>query len=312
MAKVDTLIRKAAGSNPEVKRLQKIIEKQQLVIDDLNSSHFKLKLGKRKATGKTYTRVIVPDSHGSHIDQAAASAFLNDLELLRPRQVVMLGDHLDCGGFLAQHFALGVVCETKASFADDVAAANAFLDAIQKRTGNVETWMLEGNHESRIEKWIIKQTLRNPADAQMFYDMVGVESVLHLEKRKINFVKRSEHYHGLTKRGMIKLGKCVFQHGTRCGVNAAQATLNDIGNNVVFGHTHRVSSQVKDTLEGTIGAWSVGCLCQLAPLYADTRITGWSHGYGVQLVEKDGTFLHLSIPIVDGRSLLSNLLKARL
>lgn len=304
---------KGTRQTGEVGRLHKIIEQQQQEIDDMRAAKFKLKLGRRKKVGKkTFMRVIAPDSHGSHIDQQAASAFLNDLELLKPRQVVMLGDHLDCGGFLAQHFALGFVAETRASFADDVAAANQFLDAIQERTGNVETYYLEGNHEARIEKWIIKQTLRNPADAQMFYDMFGVESVLNLKQRKINFVKRSGTYHNLSKRGMIKLGKCVFQHGTRCGINAAQATLNDIGNSVVFGHTHRVSSQVKDTLTGTIGAWSVGCLCELAPLYADTRITGWSHAYGLQIVEQDGTFLHLTIPILQGRSMLSHLLKAGL
>jgi len=313
MARKLTDVVKNSKPSAEVKRLTKIIETQQQQIDEERSAKFKLKLGRKKSIkGKTFVRVIIPDSHGSHIDQGAASALLNDLELLTPKQVVFLGDHLDCGGFLAQHFCLGFLPETGASFAEDVAAANEFLDQVQQRTGNVESYYLQGNHESRIEKWIIKETLRNPADAQMFYDMFGTEAVLNLKKRKIDIVDRDKCYNGLPNRGMIRLGKCCFTHGLRCGVNAPKATLDDVGDNIVFGHTHRLGSFIKTNIHGTIGSWSMGCLCELAPLYGDTRISGWAHAYGLQIVESDGTFLTIQVPIVNSQSLLTHLLKAGL
>jgi len=101
-------------------------------------------------------------------------------------------------------------------------------------------------------------------------------------------------------------------HGTRTGVQAAKQSLDDLGANVVFGHTHRISSHVKETIDGVVGAWSVGCLSQLHPLYGDTRVSNWAHGYGIQVVEQDGTFLHLTIPIIEGRSMLHHLLDAGL
>ncbi|MCP4450610.1 MAG: hypothetical protein GY809_04060, partial [Planctomycetes bacterium] len=63
----------------EVGRLQKIIDQQQQQIEDMRAARFKLKLGRRKKVGKkTFTRVIIPDSHGTHIDQQATAAFLRD------------------------------------------------------------------------------------------------------------------------------------------------------------------------------------------------------------------------------------------
>jgi hypothetical protein len=234
------------------------------------------------------------------------------LEVLKPAQVVRLGDHIDCGGFLAQHHTMGFVAETSYSFEDDVEAANMFLDETQKRIGKADDWYIVGNHEARIEKWITKQTLNHPQDAAYMNRMFAPANVLGLKQRGIQVVNRDECYHGLSKRGTIKLGKCLFHHGTRAGVNAAKANLDDLGANVCFGHTHRIASYVKETAYSMIGAYSFGCLCQLHPLYGDTRISGWAHGYGIQVVGRDGGFMTLSVPIIEGRSYLSGVLGGKL
>ena len=310
MAKIDSVLSKAKPTG-EIKRLTGIIEKQQTTIDDMRAAKFKMKLGRRKKPGKkTFVRVIIPDTHGNHIDMTAASALLNDLELLDVKQVVMLGDHIDCAGFLALHHVAGFVPDCDYTYEQDVAACNEFLDQVQQRTGNVETYYIEGNHEVRVARQILKMTLRNRRDTEYMMSLYGPEAVLNLERRGITWVDRGKCYHGLNKKGTIRLGKCLFHHGTRTGVNSAQANLNDIGGNVVFGHTHRVASATKETIDGTIGAWSVGCLSQLHPLYGDTRISGWSHGYGIQIVEQDGTFLHITVPIIEGKSLLGHLLNS--
>ena len=77
-------------------------------------------------------RVIIPDSHGAHIDPDAKRAFLRDLAVIRPEEIVMLGDHLDCGGTFNSHQRnyTHEFCET---YEDDCAAANSFLDSIRKR-----------------------------------------------------------------------------------------------------------------------------------------------------------------------------------
>lgn len=289
-----------------IAELEKLVEKQAEQIEQLRQrKKFSLPAGRKKTTGKSFVRVIIPDTHGAHIDKEAAGAFLRDLEMLKPAEVIRLGDHLDCGGFLAQHHTLGFVPETEYSFEDDVDAANAFLDETQRRAGGAEDWYIIGNHEARIEKWIIKQTLSHRKDAAFLFRLFGPENVLALEKRGIKVVKRDQCYHGLRKRGTIKLEKCAFMHGTRTGVYAAKHSLDDISYNVVFGHTHRISSFVKETLHGTIGAWSVGCLCSLNPLYGDTKVSNWAHGYGIQVVSREGgQFMHITVPILRGESYL--------
>ena len=61
---------------------------------------------KSRCNKKAFIRLFVSDSHGNAIDHAAASALLADLEYLYPREIFLMGDHLDCGGFLAQHHTL--------------------------------------------------------------------------------------------------------------------------------------------------------------------------------------------------------------
>lgn len=303
--KFDGLILKSPVAQKEFARLEKLVESQQEQIERYRKAKFTLPAGgKRQRDGKSFIRVIVPDSHGAHIDRAAAAAFLGDLEELKPAQVVLIGDHLDCGGFLAQHQTLAFTPECDYSFEDDVAAANTLLDGIQKRTPDAEWWEIEGNHEVRIEKWIIKQTLAHSRDAKYLRRMFGPEHVLNLESRGIKYVKTDRQYHGLSKRGTIKLGKCLFQHGYRHGVNAARETLSDLGQNVVCGHTHRIDSCIKETAGGWIGAWVFGCLCERHPLYYHSRPTNWAHGYGIQVVQPNGLFMSIAVPIVNGKSLL--------
>lgn len=287
-----------------IKELEALVEKQQQHIERLRSAKFTLPTGKKRKAGSTFVRVIIPDSHGAHIDKPAAAAFLNDLERLKPAQIVRLGDHLDCGGFLALHHTLGFVPETSYSFEEDCAAANAFLDETQKRAQPEEDYYIIGNHEQRIEKWIINQTLRNPKDSAYLHRMFSPESVLHFGKRGIKEVKRNEQYSGLQKRGTIKLGKCLFHHGTRTGLYAAKRNLDDVGTNICFGHTHRIACYVKETADGIIGSWSYGCLCDLHPLYGDTNTSDWANGYGVHIVRDTGEFMSITVPIIDGVSYL--------
>jgi hypothetical protein len=61
---------------------------------------------------------------------------------------------------------------------------------------------------------------------------------------------------------------------------------------------------------GDIRAWNPGCLCQLQPLWCHTRPTDWNHGYGVQSVLPSGEFLHINVPIIEGRSLLMPIWKS--
>lgn len=290
----------------QVRELQSVIDQQQQHIERMKSSSFKMPVAKPVRPRGGFCRVIVSDTHGSRIDKAAAATFLSDLAILQPSEVIMLGDHLDCGGFLAQHWTLGYVAETDYTFEQDVAAANVFLDSVQAAAPKAAFHYLLGNHEDRLERWCCTQALKSNIDAAYLFNLFSPETVLNIPKRGINLYKRNESY-GLRSRGAIRLGKCIFTHGHRHGLHAARHTLADYGHSVVFGHVHRISSFTQATADTDIGAWCCGCLCELMPMWRHTSPTNWNHGYGVQLVRKTGEFLHITVPIINGQSYLMQL-----
>jgi hypothetical protein len=291
----------------EIQRLTKLAEQQEQRIKRLSRSKFKIPRAPKSVRAATFYRPIIPDTHGCYVDQQALAAMLADLAAIgkEVRELVMLGDHLDCGGFLAQHHTIGYVAEAAYTFEDDVVATNTLLDEIQRICPKAVIYYLEGNHERRIERWCVTQALANKQSASYLASMFSTEKVLHLEKRNIRYYKQGQFYDGLRIPATIRLGRCHFTHGSRTGANPAAATLRDFGGNVVFGHVHRMDSAASRTVkEGEIGAWSPGCLCRLQPLWNHTQITGWAHGYGLQLVRGDGDFLHVNVPIIDGKSYL--------
>lgn len=315
---VDEVVKKFDGQLPEkddkvkrIKQLEKLVEQQQERIDRLHAKDFKLPdFGKVKHNvTDSYCRVILGDLHGYHMDESAVTAVVSDIAKIVPREVVWLGDVVDCGGFLAQHHVMGFVAETAYTFEADVAAANAVMDAVAKAAPGATEHFLEGNHEHRIERWLCTQTLRNAADAEYLRKMFGIEHVLHIKERGVNYYRQGVHYQGLAIPATIKLGHCYFTHGSSTAKHAAKAHLDQFAGNIVYGHSHRADMASSRTVsDGLICAWNPGCLCKLQPLWMHTSITGWSHGFAVQLVQPDGSFLHINVPVINGRSYLMDLL----
>jgi len=300
----------------DLKRERSARELLEQTLDRLRSSSVKLNLTRkaRSTKGGVTLRVIVPDSHGCFVDQSAASAMLADIAMLKPSSIILLGDHLDCGGFLAEHHTWGYVAETDYTFEDDCQATNQFLDALQSAAPQAAIEYLEGNHERRIEKWIVTDALRSGkgsrGDVKMLNTLFSTETVLQLDKRKIPIYKQGQWYDGCHVPGTILRDNCYFTHGQFTSKAAAAAHLAKYNSNIWFGHTHRMDMATKRTVaSGPIGAWNPGCLCQLQPYWMHQNLTDWVNGYGIQLVQKGLGHLNLQIPIIEGVSYLSPLIR---
>ena len=265
--------------------------------------------GKRRSTHRGDTvRVLIPDTNGAKVSAPALAAVLADIKALAPHEIILLGDHVDCGGFLAQHHTMGYVAETDYSYEDDIAAAAGMLDAVAKSAPGARIDYIEGNHERRVETWCVTQTLRHSRDADLLRRSFAPEFLLDLAGRGIRYFRQGEFYDSLPVPGVIRRGKCYFTHGFTTAKHATSSAQIKTAGNIVFGHTHRAQSDVTRRLGvGIVGAWNPGCLCELQPLWNHTSPTEWTHGYAVQLVSSSGEFLHLNVPIVSGRSLLTSL-----
>lgn len=302
-----------AALQAQVARLTAANDKLETALAAARSSRIKLAIdGKSRSRKgrKTSVRVIVPDSHGCYIDEASAAAMLRDIERLKPDSVILMGDHLDCGGFLAEHHTWGYVAEMDYTFEDDCNATNQFLDALQTAAPGARIEYLEGNHERRIEKWIATETLRTgKRDADYLRKLFATEVVLHLAKRGIEFYRQGVFYDDCRVPATIQRDNCHFTHGQYTARHAAHQHLQKYNTNIWFGHTHRMDMATKRTVNsGAIGAWNPGCLCKLQPYWMHQNLTDWIHGYGVQMVEAGMGHLNLQIPIIDGVSYLSPLI----
>jgi len=264
------------------------------------------KAPKRHKSNKFYVRVAITDTHGIHINELARNALLHDLEVLHPEEIVLLGDHMDCGSVISR-FQVMYMQELSQSLADDRKAAADFLDEVQKRCPNANIYYLQGNHERRVERWAI-ETFRHPDDIRHAIAAYAPEGALHLPERGIKYFTGHECHCGLTDPGTIRLGECLFTHGYARGLHPAYNHLLKYGMNVVHGHNHRSQSYVKRTASKiAIGAWCAGCLCEVQPYYFHTEATDHTHGYHVQFVNRrTGEFAPWNVPILNGVSVLPN------
>jgi hypothetical protein len=252
-----------------------------------------------------FIRILAGDVHGSAMDRPAVEAFLRDVKQWQPNEIVLGGDIIECGGFLAEHHTMGYIAETDYTYQDDIAAATWFLDQLQEAAPNAKIIFIEGNHDERPERWVIDKTIRNGRDAEFLRSLISPRTLLNLDERGIEFFSRGVNYVPGLPNGWIKLGKIYITHELGGGKNAARDSVNKTAGNVVFFHTHRADSATMVFPNvGLVTAWNPGCLCQLQRMWNHSDPTGWNHGYAIQFVSNDGNFLHIQVPINDGVSLI--------
>ena len=249
-------------------------------------------------------RVVCGDLHGMRMDASAVDALLKDIHTIDPDEVILLGDWLECGGWLSKHHVIGYVALADYSYQEDVKAANWVLDQIQAVAPHATFTMLEGNHEQRIERWAVDQTQSHGRDADMLMRAFGPAAVLRLEDRGITYIRRADRLTPGFPPGWLKLGKMCFVHELGKGKNAARSAVTQSALNVTFGHTHRADSMlIRYPGIGVVAAHSPGCLSELQPMWRHTDPTEWNHGYDIHIVARSGRFQHIHVPIQDGESL---------
>lgn len=249
------------------------------------------------------------DTHGNKYHRSTFAAILRDLQLLKPDEVMLGGDMVNCGGFLAEHHTPGYVAESDDTYEEDLLVGNQLLDQIQEASGNARIEYLSGNHETRVERWIMTQRVRDKRDAEFLYRQLSPDYMLRLKQRGIAYYRRSEFYDGCSIPGWIKRGKIYFTHEISAAKNAAAVAVAEAAANVVYFHSHRQDSSLRHFPSvGLVAAYCPGCVCERQPLWKHTRPSGWNHGAFVQFISPSGAFLHINIPITDGQSLLQPLL----
>jgi len=264
----------------------------------------------KKQTKADALRISAGDVHGMMQDAKAVSVFLKDVKTLEPDEIVLGGDILECGGWLARHQPVGFVALCDYSYQEDIAAGNDFLDRLQAVAPKACIHYVEGNHEDRVERSIVDWTRAHARDSEFLRQAFAPEFMLRLPERGISYYRRSEVYGDGLPRGWIQLGKMFFTHELGASKNAARDAVSKAAGNVTFFHTHREdTATLVFPSVGICKAFNPGCLCSMQPVWQNSNPTSWSQGYAIDFLAKSGEFQRVHVPVWRGRSLAAAMIQ---
>lgn len=188
----------------------------------------------------------------------------------------------------------------------EIAGANVVMDELDAacRAGGVarqNRWILEGNHDVRLDRYALQMA----PELRPFIDW---REMLHLDRRGWRVVPYKES---------LVFGKARLTHDVgRAGVNAARQSVQDVGDNIIIGHTHRLQAHYQGTQVGKrhVGA-TIGWLGD--PEFIDYRHRDmvrreWCHGVATLEFLADGTFWLQLVPIIHGRCVINGAIYGQL
>jgi predicted phosphodiesterase len=164
-------------------------------------------------------------------------------------------------------------------FKDEIEAGKEFLAYLRDRFPGIPIYYITGNHENRFERY-----LRIKASELLDMDEFRLDVILHVAEYRIEFIPF---------RSKVVFGDYTIEHGDKIpgagGVVPARTLLMRLKSNSIVNHFHK-SSESSQRVYGigeptTIKAYSLGCMCDLAPEYME--INEWNHGFAILKRIKD-------------------------
>ena len=144
-----------------------------------------------------------------------------------------------------------------------------FLDFIAEYLPKAQIYLLEGNHEYRLESY-----LQRKAPELIGCEFMNWKSILKLPQRGIEFINEKRR---------IKYDNLNLFHGHEVivgsGTNKPAEKLYQVTKaNSICGHLHRTSSHSETNVDGkTVSTWTVGHLSETHPKYMPYN--RWNHGF---------------------------------
>ena len=211
-----------------------------------------------------------PDIHWSERDPAALDVALAAWREFRPDHTVIGGDLLNVGA-LSHHPGIRLDEDDNYDYVEsDLKPARDFLLGLTRKS---PVTLLEGNHDDRLERWIMRTDGGMAFKSLLPSKYLGsVAGVRYLQFSGDDW--RKQH---------LRLSpRLAVVHGWTAGKAALDRHLDSAKPiSVVFFHTHRLAMKVNHLYDGTTQtAVNGGCLCKLQPIYAHNGSPqDWSHGF---------------------------------
>jgi len=224
---------------------------------------------------KSFPILIGGDVHIPYYDQDALELFIERIDTVKPKTIILAGDWLDFYSISKfQHDP------RKRSVKEEIDLFNIVLDSIKKVSGDAKIIFKYGNHEERYDNYLIQK-----APELFEIETIQLANVLKLKERNIDIVKDKR---------IIKISHLNLIHGHEYvfsisnPVNPARGLFNRAKKTSMCLHFHQTSEHTEPTISGEIiTCWSIGCLCDLHPDWMP--LNKWNHGFA-EVYEEDGFF----------------------
>lgn len=243
------------------------------------------------ADAKLY--VILPDQQIPYHERTLHECVLRWLELNQSRLTgkVYSGDLIDLPGISRHEWNPHMDRDPLRSTNEALKATRAYLDECNQATGGPgDDWLTPGNHEKRMEAYLIKNADRlyyiTEEDGEQ---TVSLERILGLKKRGVRVAEG-----GWPAAKVWLSPKVAVMHGWFTGKfgSAARKTIEKLGHSVMIGHTHSkavvYATRYPHAGAETIVGVECGTLAQMNLGY-DPHMDA-QQGFEVIRVFPDGTF----------------------
>lgn len=226
---------------------------------------------------------VLSDIHFPYHDPIALLAAEEVLQVYRPQHIFLNGDILD---FEEVSFYDKDPHRTK-PLQDEIDEARGWLAQLRRQHPSATITYLQGNHEDRLRRWLMKHQGLASLRA------VKLESLLGLNELKMRCIPYDK---GLIHEDVL------IRHGKRCGLGAGLKNLRDSMMSGTSGHTHKLTYDAVTTPRGPLHWVQSGCLCQMDMPYW-TQPPSQQHGM-VLGWRIHGTMRLKPVPIYDGEVML--------
>lgn len=213
--------------------------------------------------------IVIPDVHVPLHDRKAWATTLKVISDTKPKRVVSIGDFGDFESVSLHARKSG----TRRDFRTEKAAVRKAVRELQQAAGSAELDFLQGNHEERLERYLVERAPEMEGDEDL-----SPRSVLGLRDRD----------NWTPYRSGIHIGKVYYTHDVgHAGKNSTQQTLDSVGQCVVTGHTHRAGLLYGGDVLGehsfsmTVGWLGDKKMFALKPYMPVAKMKDWQLAFGI-------------------------------
>jgi len=252
----------------------------------------------QRREGELLKAVVFSDSHIPYQDDGALACVEAVIQDAKPDILVHLGDLIDAGE-LSEKFPVDP--RRLGTLQQDIDFARTKLHQWAQLAPQAERWILEGNHESRLQRaiWRLQGPAREIARLDTFYEKLSWPELLQLKDIGWKWIGyREQPGRSVLPKLLVKHGDIVSQWA---GFTAKREWMAS-GRSGISGHTHRAVPW-PHTDDNGVARWiEDGCTCRYDIPWATH--TDWQQAVTILTWNADRYLMDVEMPFIRNGQLL--------